>query len=181
MTQPIDEKGHRISTLTEDEAHGLLRLLDDECDLDENIEEHFDGDRPVWLGPLLERLRMEELYQVYSDGHVNCKFGLLHDSATGECWTYSTDWDEIFLCGEVPGGGAGLTPEAVWSLVKDDLDGLGNPILDLGARINPDLIRRDLLEAYLRQALLAEGRDRIGIVDGVPLDEWLDQAYGAAD
>ena len=176
MTEMFETKVNSIRELSEDESYVLLRALE-EPSPEESVEETLDSECPGWLKAWFPRLTIEWLLGTSSqDAMGTCAFGLLRDTKSNECWTIGSSAEPAILLEEVEGGRSSLTPERIWALVRED--DAATLLSWHDAWIDPDLVKREFLEPFLREELMESGLDRMGGGQGLPLEGWLDEVYG---
>jgi hypothetical protein len=175
MAELFETKVNSIRELSHDESEVLLRALE-EPSPEESVEETLDSECPGWLKTWFARLEIEWLFGTSSpDAMGTCGFGLLWDTKSNECWTIGSSAEPACLCEEVEGGRSSLTPEMIWALVREDAG--ATLLIRHDAWIDPGLVKREFLEPFLREELKESESDKMGGGRGLPLGEWLDEAY----
>ena len=178
MTEMFKTKVNSIRELSEDESHVLLEALE-EPSPEEYVEETLDSECPGWLKTWFTRLETEWLIGTHTECAMGtCAFGLLCDTKSNECWTIASAgmMDSAFLVEEVEGGRSSLTPDRIWALVREDVSTEVMTWYD--AWIDPGHVKREFLEPFLREELKESESDKMASGLGLPLEEWLDDAYG---
>ena len=179
MTTPFETMVSSIRELSDDEFEAVISALEGTTPLDEYFEEALDSECPSWLKAWLARLEFEELYSADSGEAMGaCRFGLLWDAKSNECWTYGGTVEPACRVAEVERGRSSLTPGEIWSLVREDLVDLDVPLIWCSSWLNPTLVERQSVEPFLREVLSEQGLDGMGGSQGQPLGEWLDALYG---
>lgn len=178
MATPFKKRVGSIRELSESEFEVVMDALEGVVPLDEYFGDAQDSDCPAWLTAWLEELSQETLYNTTSgDAAGVCCFGLVWDKGTNECWTYGGTAEPSFRIAEVEGGRSSLTPESIWSLVREDLIDLASPVVWFTAWLNPNLVERELVEPFLREVLSDFGLIRMEGGQGESLEDWLNLMY----
>lgn len=182
MTTPFENEVSSIRELSEYEFAVLVDALDGVTPLGEFFTESQESECPAWLKAWFDSLASEVLYSTDSgDAMGICCFGLVWDSKSNECWTYGATVEPACPIAEVKSGRSSLTSATVWSHVREDLIGLGLPVIWCNSWFNHLLVKREFLEPFLRDALNEAGLERMDGGQGLPLGEWLDAIYGQVE
>jgi hypothetical protein len=126
-----------------------------------------------WIVEWAKHLETDFIYSLSDLDPVWTCGNWIGDPRSKSYWLYSENSDYTFIQDRVPTSGGELTKEALWPLVLEDLESIGDSILFGTLSINSTWIAASDIGSYLRDLMKKHKMTQLKGGDGPTVDEWL--------